>query len=488
MGQAHQHPGQLRFGVFEVNLRAGELRKHGLRVRLQELQKELWPADTHDLQSINLNAVPYMMTKGGQTFAKAYGQMVWQYCGGALGLAGGNCGGYGKNVVAPNDLRPQPFFETALGGKQSAYCAGYASCTAAVAAKEGVSGTGNIPGNAVWSLWSDLDNGAFIFPRSMMNTPIPGNPLGQNGQMTSGIGMSVSNGYGNYNAAFVSVKTTDLHGLTLQSNFTYGKALGTGSIIQATSSWTVPDAYNLHNGYGVQSWDRKFMWNLFFIYQPPIYKAQHGAVGRLLGGWSISPILTIGSGLPNPVIPTDGNLQSFYQTGGGQAFGESDGLSGTFSAFENAINMCSSGIGGSSRHNNPIPPTNPANAGMGTALFPAPAPSMFQNPEQVYNCFRNPILGIDGSDGGGAGGLRGQMYWNVDMGVRKDILITERLHLQFDANFTNIFNHPVLGDPYNVLGDPSDWGGLGGVTGELITGFAQANAPRAIQLGLRIRF
>src|SRR5262249_44170226 len=67
MGQAHQHPGQLRFGVFEVNLRAGELRKHGLRVRLQEqpfrvlalllehpgevvtreeLQKELWPADT----------------------------------------------------------------------------------------------------------------------------------------------------------------------------------------------------------------------------------------------------------------------------------------------------------------------------------------------------------------------------------------------------------------------------------------------------------
>ena len=57
----------LRFGVFELDLRAGELRKHGLRVRLQEqpfqvlamllehagevvtreeLQKKLWPADT----------------------------------------------------------------------------------------------------------------------------------------------------------------------------------------------------------------------------------------------------------------------------------------------------------------------------------------------------------------------------------------------------------------------------------------------------------
>src|SRR5579862_881249 len=59
--------GPLRFGVFELDLQAGQLRKHGLRVRLQEqpfqvltmllehhgevvtredLQKKLWPADT----------------------------------------------------------------------------------------------------------------------------------------------------------------------------------------------------------------------------------------------------------------------------------------------------------------------------------------------------------------------------------------------------------------------------------------------------------
>jgi len=58
---------RLRFGVFELDLRAGELRKHGLRIRIQEqpfqvlalllehpgdvvtreeLQKKLWPADT----------------------------------------------------------------------------------------------------------------------------------------------------------------------------------------------------------------------------------------------------------------------------------------------------------------------------------------------------------------------------------------------------------------------------------------------------------
>jgi TolB-like protein/DNA-binding winged helix-turn-helix (wHTH) protein/Tfp pilus assembly protein PilF len=67
MDDANQARGRVRFGVFELDIRAGELRKHGLRVRLQEqplqvlamllqrpgevvsreeLQKKLWPADT----------------------------------------------------------------------------------------------------------------------------------------------------------------------------------------------------------------------------------------------------------------------------------------------------------------------------------------------------------------------------------------------------------------------------------------------------------
>src|SRR5262244_3041615 len=36
MPQANDLPGRLRFGVFEVDLRAGELTKRGLRIRLQE--------------------------------------------------------------------------------------------------------------------------------------------------------------------------------------------------------------------------------------------------------------------------------------------------------------------------------------------------------------------------------------------------------------------------------------------------------------------
>ena len=34
--QAAQSPGVIRFGIFEVDLRSGELRRNGLRVRLPE--------------------------------------------------------------------------------------------------------------------------------------------------------------------------------------------------------------------------------------------------------------------------------------------------------------------------------------------------------------------------------------------------------------------------------------------------------------------
>ena len=68
MLEDHHLPGRIRFGVFEVDLRGGELRKHGLRIRLQEqpfqvlamllehagevvsreeLQRKLWPANTY---------------------------------------------------------------------------------------------------------------------------------------------------------------------------------------------------------------------------------------------------------------------------------------------------------------------------------------------------------------------------------------------------------------------------------------------------------
>jgi hypothetical protein len=73
-------------------------------------------------------------------------------------------------------------------------------------------------------------------------------------------------------------------------------------------------------------------------------------------------------------------------------------------------------------------------------------------------------------------------FWNVDLSVKKDLMVTERFHVEVSSVFTNVFNHNQMYDPGNpglVLGEPDNWGAL-------LNG--QVNTPRKIELGLRVRF
>jgi hypothetical protein len=417
----------------------------------------------NEFMGVNLNAVPYMMTKGNQTFAKAYANAVLQYCGGVQGLAGGNCAGNAAAVQA------QPFFEVALAG--TGYCNGFANCTQAVVANEGLTGTGNLAIANVWSLYSDLDNGGFNFPRSMMNSPLnclTGSEIGCQGQMTGGVGMLASIGYGNYNALFVTLKSQDWHGLTMQSNFTWSKALGTGAEVQATSAATPPDPFNLQTGYGYQAFDRRYIYNLFFVYQPHWYKSQSGVAGHLLGGWTIAPVFTAGSALPI----TLGTIN-----GGGQAFGEGD--SSNFFGYgnsENAIPLSPANLGQGSRHfviGNGI-----GTSGLGGA-------NLFSDPAAAFNNIRQPILGYDTRDGG-FGAYRGMPYWNVDLSVKKLFRISERFTVEAQVVFTNLFNHDQFGDPFGDYLDTSNPDGFGSLPGSVSNG--SLTYQRQMEFGIRLSF
>ena len=422
---------------------------------------------THEYQPININAVPYMMTIGGQRFDKAYASMVTQYCGGNAGLAGGNCAGNVSAVTA------QPFFETTLAGTGYCNVAGAANCTQAVAINEGNSGTGNLSSQNVWSLWSDLDAGGFnpaILPRSMMNTPFncaTGTEFGCGGQLSSGVGVNASIGYGNYNAGFVTVKMADWRGFTAQSNFTWSKALGTGSVVQATSADTATDPFNLNVMYGKQAFDRRFVYTMFVVYQPPFYKGQSGLLGHVLGGWTFAPLFAAGSGQPLPV----GSLSP------GGSYGEADGNAFVANGnTENAV-LIAPYTGGNSAH------LTSGTPGFGDGGLPV---NLFANPEAVYNNFRNPILGMD-TKNGGWGVLTGLPYWNLDMSIKKNLRITERIGAEFQIVFTNVLNHAQLLDPTGIaLGASGTFGNLPG------EGNGSNNAgpysPRSMEFGFRVRF
>ena len=422
---------------------------------------------THEYQPINVNAVPYMMTIGGQRFDKAYANLVMQYCGGLAGLAGGNCAG---NVGA---VTAQPFFEKTLAGTGYCNVAGAANCTQAVAINEGNAGTTNLSSQNVWSLWSDLDSGGFnpkVLPRSMMNTPLncpTGNEIGCGGQLSSGVGINASLGHGNYNAGFVTVKMADWRGITAQSNFTWSKALGTGSVVQATSADTATDPFNLDVMYGKQAFDRKFVYTMFVVYQPPFFKGQSGVLGHLLGGWTFAPLFAAGSGQPLPV----GTINA------GGSYGEGD--SNNFTAngnTENAV-LIAPYTGGNSAHRTAGTP------GFGDGGLPV---NLFANPQAVYNNFRNPILGLD-TKNGGWGILTGLPYWNMDMSIKKDVRITERIGSEFQIIFTNVLNHAQLLDPVGIaLGSPGSFGNLPGEGNG--TNNNGPYTPRSMEFGFRVRF
>ena len=433
----------------------------------------------HEFQEVDLNAVPYMMTLGGQTFAAAYANVEK-----AMGCATSvnACDANGPPTVGVGGFAAQPFFEAALAG--TGYCNGFKTCTDAVATKQ----EGNFSIQKVWSLWSALDKGGigggpngttvpgFNFARSMMNSPYastapcPGSSstraCGASGQLTAGVDITTSTGHGNYNGLFASLKLNDWKGLTMQQNFTWSKAMGTGALVQASSSDSYNDAFNIDNMYGYQPFDRKFVYNLFLIETPPWFKGQQGLMGRLLGGWNFSPIFTAGSGSP---------LFCNTQTDA-QSFGTADGAQ--IGTHEQCVFTSHAGTS-VSVHGKVIGANGIADAVATDANGNNVPVNIYKNPVAVFNNVRAPILGIDTRIGGFApGGIRGLPYWNMDLSVRKNFKIWERTSFEFSTVFINVLNHNQFADPTLDISDPTSWGILS----------SQANSPRKMEFGLRVAF
>ena len=417
---------------------------------------------TNEIQYYSLTNVPYMMTRGGQTFANAWAQVM-------------QATNYGTNL---STIPVQPFFENALGGPTSNYCKTFANCTTAFVTNN--AGLMNIsdpfdawggvaaPGGGAPSAW--------VFGRSFTNEAIPASgALGANGQMNS-LDTTVSNGFGNYNAGYVQLTVTDWHGLTMKSNFQYSNALGTGNVVQASSSFATDDPFNLQNAYGPQTYNEKYTFNFFINYADPFYKSQNGAIGRLLGGWSISPLFVWGSGFPVEMNTPNGDCGTF---------GECN--TNYIGALENGVIMQSLHYSATEKRTDggvAANGTDCGTAGPGYNVLADPLASCPVNGAPFGGAIfgdavRAPILGYDGQIGGG-GPLTGLPFYNLDLGINKNIRITEKFSGTMYFDFTNVLNHMQPNDPSFSLGNPTTWGVLGG------GGNLQGNNPRQLQLGLSI--
>jgi hypothetical protein len=416
----------------------------------------------HEYQQVNLNAIPYMTTLGGQQFAAAYAS-VYQ----SLAAQGAPPTG-----VPVTGIANQAFFETALGGAGSAYCkqqvpgsgangipaAFFSSCTQAVATLQ----RANFLQTAVATIWNNLagQTGSWILPNATLTNQVTSNDT------------VTSLGYGNYNAVFATMRMQDWHGITAVSNLTWGRALGTTALTQRSSGVTPTDPFNLKRNYGVQSYDLPLIFNLGLTYQPKslfglydFHKA-HGILGQVINGWTIAPFFTAQSGFPIAVSYSEGSCTAC------QAFGENaaPGVASVSSSAEAAVfGFPGVFFGGNSLHRGVTTVNGVVTNSAGL--------NMFADPAAVQASFRPCVLGVD-NNCGGWGNLRGFPRWNMDATIAKDFRWKEHLRITVSLQLTNVLNHFQPSDPTLSLNNQTTFGVVS----------SQVYNPRNTEFGLRIAF
>jgi Carboxypeptidase regulatory-like domain/TonB dependent receptor len=238
------------------------------------------------------------------------------------------------------------------------------------------------------------------------------------------------------------MSNTDSSSAFLDEGFIFGGSTQDNNHLDheySLSSYDVP--HNLSVGYGV---DLPFGRNKRFM------SDAHGVLNGIVGGWRVNGITTIRNGVPI----------SSYQFFPGSALSQFGGGQGYFGAQglwmrPDLVSGCDLKVSGSREH-------RAATGWFNTACFqPVDTSSVVR--------FGNAPRNIDTVR------MDHMNNWDFSIGKRNDI--TERVYLQFTAEFFNLFNHVRFGTPNEQVGTP---------TFGLVT--SQVNPPRAIQFGLRVGF
>jgi hypothetical protein len=418
------------------------------------------------------DAVPPMMTLGGQSFSQAYYNL------------------YRADQAGKSTVAAQPFFETILGGPNSAFCTGYANCSSAVLANEGMNGTQNITFFSVWPMFQDFDTNAYGIGTNPSLWNFPGcngcqilpTSVGHYGYNNN----QTTNGFASYQALFVTVQKRTGHGLVVSANYTYSHTLNTFNINQEYTNYSVPYIWNPRWDYGPATFDRTQVINILANYQLPFghgkyLSTQNPVLDRIIGGWTLSPVWSWGTGLP---------LET--ETAFGGEFGANENT-GEDSGEVPLVNTAQ--FGHSANTNSHISSTTASYAGpsQGSLVGYSNDPyadcggqvcapdtygvNLFKNPAAVFNSFRPVLLGLD-TNTYISGPYYGQHRWNLDFTLAKETHIKEKWNVTFYAQFLNALNHMEYGDPGLAYTNPGGWGALTG----------QYNSPRVVELGLRVYF
>jgi hypothetical protein len=265
----------------------------------------------------------------------------------------------------------------------------------------------------------------------------------------SAIGELQSNGTANYNSLQISFTKTMAHGLQAQSSFTWQKTMDLASAGNPAfdDPQRLGDPFNLSWNRGISNLSIPFTWVSNFVYVSPDLRNQNLLVREALGGWEISPIITLQSGSP------------FSISGGNSAdLGGNNNNTGS-GCKSNCSDRADRVPGG------PLKTREGGRSKWIKGYFNTAA-------------FRPRPDGTFGTSGRNI--LNGAPIFNVDAALMKNWAI-ERFQLQLRFETFNTLNHPIMSNPDT---NPSDatFGQINGGRG------STSNAARVGQAALKLTF
>ena len=270
----------------------------------------------------------------------------------------------------------------------------------------------------------------------------------------------INNGdYSNYNGLQVTLTKRLSHGVSFLAGYTYSHGLDTGSL---NSFATLPqNAQNPGLEYSSGDFDIRHRFTLTTSYNIPGING----FGQVLKGWQLNGIMNLQSA--QPWLAFDA-LNNFSGSGDNADRWDFFGSPSNFKSGSSSLPFCSgpgpdgcsvtSGVSGIQSFFTPDQST----AMWAQCVAAAPDPKTLA----AGGCFVSgksvmvpPKAGTFGTMGRNI--FRDDGFKNVDLSVFKNFTFKERYTAQFRAEFFNIFNHPIISNPY---GASNGWGGATGGT------------------------
>jgi hypothetical protein len=270
-------------------------------------------------------------------------------------------------------------------------------------------------------------------------------------------------GVSNYHALQVQARKHMSQGLSFLVSYTWSKTLtDSEGMYNEFSGWT-QDYYNRKADRALSIND--YPHNLVISYQyelpfgPGKKFANSGVASKVVGGWSIAGIQQYQSGPPQAIMTGSNALAPYF------------------------------GPNGFLMRPNVVPGVEKKSTAILNGTWDPNAAGEAGSVMNI-NAWTNPPAYTFGDAPRTDGAVRRFPYHNEDISIIKRTQITERVNIEFRADFLNIFNRTVFGfdaggDQYGAViqGTAINWG-----TGTFGHVTAQSNFPRELQFGLKINY